>query len=118
MRGSLVLLHEVRDFVVTTLLSLLTSGLGTWLLGSTGSLHIGASGVVFGYLGYLLLRGYFRRSPGSVLLSLLLVLLYGGVLWSVLPLQGGISWEGHFFGFLGGGLSAYLLCRLELRWAN
>lgn len=109
--GSLVLMHEVRDFVVTTLLSLLISGLGVWLLGSATTLPVGASGVIFGYLGYLLLRGYFRRSLGSLLLSLLLAFLYGWALWSLLPLQAGVSWEGHLFGFIGGGLSAYLLCR-------
>lgn len=109
--GVLVLLSGLRRFVVTTLLSLLVGGLGVWLVGMPNTVHIGASGVVFGYLGYLLLRGYFSRSAGAILLSLLLVVLYGGVLWGLLPLQAGISWSAHLFGFLGGGLSAYLLDR-------
>ena len=111
--GLLVFLGGLRQFVVTTALSVLASGLGVWLVGAPGTVHVGASGVIFGYLGYLLLRGYFSRSAGAVLLSLTLALVYGGALWGVLPLQAGISWEAHLFGFLGGVLSAYLLRRRE-----
>jgi len=109
--GLLVFLNGLRNFVVTTLLSLFVGGLGVWLVGAPSTVHIGASGVVFGYLGYLLLRGYFSRSVGAILLSLLLVVLYGGALWGLLPIQTGVSWTAHLFGFLGGGLSAYLLRR-------
>ncbi len=109
--GLLVFLNGLRNFVVTTLLSLVVGGLGVWLVGAPNTVHIGASGVVFGYLGYLLLRGYFSRSVGAILLSLLLVVLYGGALWGLLPIQTGVSWTAHLFGFLGGGLSAYLLRR-------
>ncbi|HEX9939012.1 MAG TPA: rhomboid family intramembrane serine protease [Longimicrobium sp.] len=113
--GWLILLHNVRDFVVVSLLAMLVGGFGTWLTGAPGSVHVGASGVVFGYFGFLLLRGYFRRSVGAILLSLLIGALYGGLLFGVLPGQAGISWQGHLFGFLGGGLSAYLLCRRNPR---
>lgn len=109
--GWLILLHDVRDFIVVSLLAMLVGGLGTWLTGAPGSLHVGASGVIFGYLGFLLLRGWFRRSIGSILLSLLIGIAYGGLLFGVLPGQAGISWQGHLFGFLGGGLSAWMLCR-------
>lgn len=111
--GWLILLHNVRDFVVVSLLSMLVGGLGTWLTGAPGSVHVGASGVIFGYFGFLLLRGWFRRSVWSILLSLLIGIAYGGLLFGVLPGQAGISWQGHLFGFLGGGLSAYLLCRKQ-----
>ena len=113
--GLLVFLNGLRNFVVTTLLSLFVGGLGVWLVGAPNTVHIGASGVVFGYLGYLLLRGYFSRSAGAILLSLLLVILYGGALGGLLPLQTGVSWTAHLFGFLGGTLSAYLLRRREPR---
>lgn len=109
--GLLVFLDGLRRFAVTTLLSLLCSGLGVWLVGAPNSVHIGASGVVFGYMGYLLLRGYFSRSAGTVLLAVVLVILYGGALWGLLPLQANVSWTAHLFGFAGGGLSAYLLRR-------
>jgi membrane associated rhomboid family serine protease len=108
MLGWLIMLRETSDFVRVTLVVGLTSGLGTWLLGSPGS-HIGASGVIFGYLGYLLLRGFFERRLGSISLSLLVGTLYGSMIWGILPLQRGISWEGHLFGFLGGVLAARIL---------
>lgn len=108
MLGWLIMLRETSDFVRVTLVVGLTSGLGTWLLGSSGS-HIGASGVIFGYLGYLLLRGFFERRLGSISLSLLVGTLYGSMIWGILPLQRGISWEGHLFGFLGGVLAARIL---------
>ncbi len=106
--GWLIMLRNTRDFVRVTLVVGLASGLGTWLFGSPGS-HIGASGVIFGYLGYLLLRGFFERRLGSISLSLLVGTLYGSMIWGILPLQRGISWEGHLFGFIGGVLAARLL---------
>ncbi|HEX8903695.1 MAG TPA: rhomboid family intramembrane serine protease [Longimicrobiaceae bacterium] len=108
--GWLILLHDVRDYVVVSLLAMLVGGVGTWLTGMPGSVHIGASGVVFGYFGFLLLRGWFRRSIASIALSLAIGVTYGYFLFGMLP-QGGISWQGHIFGFLGGVLSAYLLNR-------
>lgn len=108
--GSLVLFHEIRDFLVTTALAALVGGLGAWLLGGADTIHIGASGLVFGYFGYLLLRGYFRRSLGAIILSVALAATYGWMLFGLLPFQpGAVSWQGHLFGFLGGALSAYLL---------
>ena len=109
--GWLILLHDVRDYVVVSLLAMLVGGLGTWLAGAPGSVHVGASGVIFGYFGFLLMRGWFRRSFGSILLSLLIAVVYGGLIFGVLPGQTGISWQGHLFGFLGGVLSARMLAR-------
>jgi membrane associated rhomboid family serine protease len=95
-----------------TIISVVVGGLGVWLFGGRGTVHIGASGVVFGYLGFLLLRGYFERSAGSILFSLMIFVLYGGLVWGILPWQQrGISWEAHLFGFLGGVLAARLLAR-------
>lgn len=107
--GWLVMLRRTSDFFVVTAIAMLIGGLGTWLIGSPYSVHIGASGVIFGYLGFLLLRGYFERSVTAILFSLVVGFLYGGILWGVLPGQYGISWEGHLFGFLGGVLAARLL---------
>lgn len=108
--GWFVMLQETSDFFVVTGITMLVSGLGVWLFGSPG-LHIGASGVIFGYLGFLLLRGYFERNIPSILLSLIVGVLYGSTIWGVLPLQQGISWEGHLFGFIGGVVAARLLTR-------
>ncbi|MEL6856486.1 MAG: rhomboid family intramembrane serine protease, partial [Cyanobacteria bacterium J06607_13] len=68
-----------------------------------------ASGVIFGYFGFLLLRGYFERSLSAIAFSIVVAFLYGGIIWGVLPTQPGVSWEGHLFGFIGGILAAKLL---------
>ncbi|MGB3294760.1 MAG: rhomboid family intramembrane serine protease [Phormidesmis sp.] len=107
--GWLVMLRETGDWLVVSVIAALCSGLGTWLIGAPGSVHLGASGVVFGYFGFLLLRGYFERSVTAIAFSILVAVLYGGIIWGVLPNQAGISWEGHLFGFLGGVLAARLL---------
>lgn len=112
--GWLIMLRETSDFFVVSALTMLVSGLGVWLFGSRG-FHIGASGLIFGYLGFLLLRGFFERSVISILLSLIVGFLYGGVIWGILPTQPGVSWEGHLFGFIGGVLAARLLSRRPKR---
>ena len=104
--GWLVMLQETSDFFIVTGLTMLVGGLGVWLFAAPGSIHIGASILIFGYLGFLLLRGYFQRNIPSILLSILVFLLYGGTIWGVLPSRPGISWQGHLFGFLGGVLAA------------
>lgn len=108
--GWFVMLKDTRDFFVVTAITMLVSGLGVWLFGSSG-FHIGASGIIFGYLGFLLARGYFERNIPSIFLSLVVGVLYGGGIWGILPNQQGISWEGHLFGFIGGILAARLLAR-------
>ncbi|MEB3826307.1 rhomboid family intramembrane serine protease [Phormidium sp. CCY1219] len=108
--GWLVMLRETSDFFIVTAVTMLVSGMGVWLFGSPG-FHIGASGVIFGYLGYLLLRGFFERNLVSILLSVLVGFLYGGIIWGVLPLQQGVSWEGHLFGLIGGVFAARFLSR-------
>lgn len=112
--GWFVMLREISDFFVVSVITILVSGFGVWLFGSP-SIHIGASGLIFGYFGFLLLRGYFERSFSSIAFSLIVGLLYGGLIWGVLPIRYGISWEGHLFGFLGGVLAARLLARRRTR---
>jgi membrane associated rhomboid family serine protease len=109
--GWFVMLRRTSDFWPVTIIVMLVSGLGTWFFGSPFSIHIGASGVVFGYLGFLLSRGYFERSFGSILMSLTVGLLYGGMIWGVLPTRIGISWQGHLFGFIGGIIAAWMLSK-------
>jgi membrane associated rhomboid family serine protease len=109
--GWFVLLHGVKRFVFVTITVILISGLGTWLIGPPHSVHIGASGLVFGYFGFLLLNSWFERSLSSVLWAVLVFFLYGSLMWGVLPQGNNISWQGHLFGFIGGGAAAYLLAR-------
>ena len=109
--GWFVMLRKISDFFVVTIITMLVSGFGTWLIGQPGSVHIGASGLVFGYLGFLLLRGYFEGSILAMSLSITAFTLYGGIFIGVFPNQPGISWQGHLFGFIGGVLAARLLSR-------
>jgi len=103
--GFLVIVRGLATFVGVTLLVTIVGGLGVWLFGASGY-HIGASGLIFGYIGYLLARGYFERSVGAIVVAIVVAVAYGGALWGVLPGQRGISWEGHLFGFLAGVLAA------------
>ncbi|NES81860.1 MAG: rhomboid family intramembrane serine protease [Moorea sp. SIO2B7] len=107
--GWFVMLQETSDFFLVTAMTMLVGGLGVWLFGASGSIHIGASILIFGYLGFLLLRGYFQRDFPSIFLSIIVGFLYGGLIWGVLPSQQGISWEGHLFGFIGGVLAARMI---------
>jgi len=106
--GFLILLSGVRHWLEVTAIVWLVGGLGTWLVGPPNTVHIGASVLVFGWLVHLMLRGVFTRRTGQILLGVVLLVLYGGVLWGVLPSQPGISWQGHLFGAIGGALAAWL----------
>ena len=106
--GWLIMARSISDFFVVSIICMVVGGLGTWLFGAT-ALHVGASGVIFGYLGFLLARYYFDRRLSSGLIALFVGCSYGSVLWGVLPSVPGISWEGHLFGFLSGILAARVI---------
>ena len=87
---------------------IVAGGLLVWIFGTPRSVHIGASGVVFGLIGFLLFTGFFRREWSALLVSIIVFLLYGGALLSLFVHVPGISWSSHFFGFLAGVLAAWL----------
>lgn len=109
--GGTVLLSGVRVFWVVTILVTLGGGLGVWLFGPSLTNHIGASGLIFGYLGFLLARGVFEKSFSSFLVAVVILIGYGGLLWGVLPGKEGVSWQGHLFGFLAGVAVARVMAR-------
>jgi membrane associated rhomboid family serine protease len=89
------------------------SGFGVWLVAPGNSVTVGASGLVFGLLAYLLVVGFLERRAIGILVSVGVFLLYGGVLLGVLPGEPGVSWQGHLFGALGGVLAAYHLANRQ-----
>lgn len=107
--GWLILVRETWHFFAVTAIVTILGGLGVWLFGRPMTVHVGASGLIFGFFGFLLLAGWFERKLSTILLSLVVLLTYGGMIWGVLPGRLGISWEGHLFGFLAGILAARLL---------
>ena len=111
--GFLILLAGVARWLAVTAVVWLVGGVGVWLTGADQTVHLGASVLAFGWLVYLLLRGVFSRSVGQILVGLVLLFLYGGVLWGVLPGQPGVSWQGHLFGALGGAWAAWWLGRRD-----
>jgi membrane associated rhomboid family serine protease len=104
----------VRLLAVTAIAALV-SGLGTWLVAPEATIHIGASGVVFGYATYLLSRGIFDRNLLEIGIGLVVAVVWGGALLGGLLPEEGVSWQGHFFGALGGIVAARALARRRER---
>jgi membrane associated rhomboid family serine protease len=106
--GFLAALRGLSTFVGVNLVIILTSGLGVWLIAPDGSNTAGASGVVFGLFGYLLIRGFVDRRVSDILIGVVVAVLYGSLLWGVMPRDDAISWQGHLFGLAGGIMSAFV----------
>ncbi|QHV01356.1 rhomboid family intramembrane serine protease [Synechocystis sp. CACIAM 05] len=107
----LVMLQEVSDFWIVTIITMVVGGLGVWLIAPANTVTVGASILIFGYLGFLLLRGWFQKNLASIVLSIVVLVLYGSALWGLLPGRAGVSWQGHLFGFIGGAIAAWLIAR-------
>lgn len=121
--GFLVTLTGLSRFLWATAIVWIVGGFGTWLIGNLGSScgetdHIGASGLIFGWLTFLLVFGFFIRSVWQILTGIAVLLVYGGILWGAVPVLGvcgGVSWQGHLCGAVAGVLAAYLLSTPERR---
>lgn len=98
----------VGRFLAATFVIVFVGGSLVWLLGRDAT-HLGASLLVFGYLAYLLGVGWWERTPAAVAIALTALLLYGGILWGVLPQDSAVSWEAHLYGFVGGIVAALLI---------
>lgn len=116
--GGLILLQNPQNFGAVTVTVALTSGLGTWLLGRDRTIHIGASGVTFGYLGFLMFLAFFDRNIPTVLLLVFTAFFHSKYLWGLLPINQRISWEEHLFGFLGGIYAARYLSEIRETFAQ
>jgi membrane associated rhomboid family serine protease len=109
--GWLTMIQETSDFYIVSLISAIVGGIGVWIFGVPDSVHIGASILIYGYLGFLLLRGYFQKNIPSIALSVFVAIVYGSLLWGVFPSRIGISWQGHLFGFIGGAITAKMIAQ-------
>ncbi|UMG94819.1 rhomboid family intramembrane serine protease [Nocardioides sp. TF02-7] len=107
--GFLTLVSGIARGLAATAVIWLVAGIGTWLVAGGNSVHIGASGLVFGWIVYLAIRGIVNRRLWEVVLGVVVLVVYGGVLLGVLPGQPGISWQGHLFGALGGAVAAVVV---------
>ena len=110
--GCLVAVEGARRFWVVTVFAAVVGGLGTWIVNAPGTLTVGASGLVFGYFGYLVMRVF---APGRIshrilyaLVGLIVIGVYGAtMLAGVFAAASGVSWQGHLFGAIGGGVAAF-----------
>jgi len=106
--GFLAALRGTGRFLAVAMTIIVVSGLGVWLVAPDASNTAGASGLIFGLFGYLLVRGFVDRRITDVALGGVVAVLYGSILWGVLPTDGGISWQGHLFGLIGGVMAAFM----------
>ena len=111
----LVLVSGIGRGLAATAIIWVVGGLGVWLVSPANTITLGASVLIFGWLVYLMVRGVFSRSAGEIILGMVLFFLYGGLLLGVLPGTPGVSWQGHLFGAVGGGLAAALLSEPRAR---
>lgn len=109
--GVIAALRDRPGMWTALAVALVVSGLGVWLISPPNTVTVGASGVVFGLFGYLLARGLFMRRLGDFLIALLVFLVYGSLIWGVLPTSPFVSWQAHLFGFAGGILAAIAVAR-------
>ncbi|AXG78412.1 rhomboid family intramembrane serine protease [Streptomyces paludis] len=109
--GFLAALTGLRRFAAVVLTIMIVGGLGVWLTAADNTVTAGASGVVFGLLGYLLVRGFVDRNAVDIVTGLLVLLFYGSALWGVLPTNSAVSWQGHLFGLIGGVMAAFMFRR-------
>ncbi|GAC1322775.1 MAG: rhomboid family intramembrane serine protease [Chloroflexota bacterium] len=100
--GGFVAVRSLRLFAFVSIAGAVIGACVVWVLGAPGTVHIGASGLVFTYFGWLIARAIRERSIVAIALGLVTLGLYGGVLWGLSPFQIGISWQGHVGGLLGG----------------
>lgn len=124
--GFLMTLAGMSRFVLATVIIWILGGFGTWLIGTIGMHcpvtgpnvhchfnHIGASGLIFGWLAFLIVFGFFTRKIWEIVVGVVVLFIYGGVLLGVLPGTPGVSWQGHLCGAIAGVLAAYVLAAPE-----
>ena len=109
--GIIAALPGIRRFLMVTGVIIVVSGLGVWLFSPSRFVTAGASGVIFGYLGYLMVRGLIDRRPVDLVVTAGVAIAYGYWVWDAVNPAPNVSWQGHLSGFLGGILAAWIFRR-------
>ncbi|MGH3244853.1 MAG: rhomboid family intramembrane serine protease [Trebonia sp.] len=107
--GVLAAYRSISRFLLVSLIVAVTSGMAVWLFQASNSVTVGASGLIFGYFGYVLIRGFFDRNLVDIGIGLVAGALYWTILLVAIPGTPGVSWIGHVGGLVGGVLAAWLL---------
>lgn len=102
----LMMTQNQRRMIWISIWLIIFTGLCVWLFGRS-AIHLGASGIIYGYFGFLLLAGWRSKRKRMMLISVVVALVYGSLLFGVLPTRGFVSWESHLFGFIGGLIAAW-----------
>jgi membrane associated rhomboid family serine protease len=110
--GAIMCGRSTTEFAVVTVFGIVLAGGLTWLFGRNAS-HIGASGLIFCYFGYLASLAWFRRTFGTLCLSLVCILGYGGLIRGILPTSAPVSWESHLAGLIAGIALAAMAAKLK-----
>jgi membrane associated rhomboid family serine protease len=106
--GFLAAYRGVKKFLGVSALIVICSGLGAWFTAGAGTVGAGASGVVFGYFGYIIVRGVFDRRPIDIVIGLVMALCFAYQFSLLIPAGEGIGWQAHLFGFVAGVLGGWL----------
>lgn len=110
--GMILCARSSSEFLLVAVVGTLLTGALTWVIGRTGS-HIGASGLIFCLFGYLASLAWFRRTLGTLVLSLVCIVAYGGMIKGILPTSAAVSWEGHLAGLIGGVVVGYFTSKVK-----
>jgi len=111
--GGLIGLKSSKRFWLLLVIHVLSTGLLVWLFARGNTVHIGMSGVIYAFWGYLIVYGFIRRSFLHIVISLLTLIFYGGLVFGVLPTRVGVSFESHLLGAVVGALSGYFFAKYE-----
>ncbi|MEA2003006.1 MAG: rhomboid family intramembrane serine protease, partial [Actinomycetota bacterium] len=111
--GAFVALQGPRRWFAVTAFVVVVGGLATWLV-ARSAVHVGASGVIFGYAGFLLIAGFVEKSIKGIAVAIIVGVLFGGmVLRGITPVSTYVSWESHLFGFVAGVMAAFVIATPE-----
>ena len=95
-----------REVWISSIIIALVAGGAVWYFGNPYTVHVGASGLIYGWMAYLIVRGFFTRNATQIMLGIIIGFSYAGSVWGMLPGQEGVSWQGHLFGAIGGVIAA------------